>query len=382
MIAAATRHRSTRSVDLSIIVPTYNEVENAGVLVERLDECLVGTDWEVIFVDDDSPDGTASRIRELARNDSRVRLLHRIGRRGLSSAAIEGMLASTAPLIAVMDADLQHDEQLLPRMRDLFHADEELDIVIGSRHLAGGGVGNWSKDRQLISRLAARLSRSVLKAQVSDPMSGFFMLRRQVLDLVVRDLSGIGFKILLDILASSKRRLRIRELPYQFRTRAHGESKLDSTVAWEYLMMLLDKSLGRYVPVRFIPFAVVGGLGVLVHMAILWLLFRAAGTEFVIGQSVATLAAMTFNFFINNSFTYRDRRLHGWRLLRGWISFSIACSIGAVANIGIATYLFYATSSNGAWWIISATAGILVGAVWNYAVTSVYTWNKPHATAS
>jgi dolichol-phosphate mannosyltransferase len=373
---------STQSADLSIIVPTYNEAENVGVLVELLTDCLAGSHWEVIFVDDDSPDGTAARVRELARGDSRVRLLHRIGRRGLSSAAIEGMLASTAPLVAIMDADLQHDERLLPQMRDLFGADKDLDVVIGSRHTAGGGVGDWSKDRQLISRLAARLSHAILKTRVSDPMSGFFMLRRRVLDLVVRDLSGIGFKILLDILASARRPLRIRELPYQFRTRIHGESKLDSTVAWEYLMMLLDKSVGRYIPVRFIPFAFVGGLGVLVHLTILWLLFRAAGTEFVTGQSVATLAAMTFNFFINNSFTYRDRRLHGWKLLRGWISFSIACSIGAVANIGIATYLFYATSNDGAWWIISATAGILVGAVWNYAVTSVYTWNKPHPAAS
>jgi dolichol-phosphate mannosyltransferase len=277
-----------------------------------------------------------------------------------------------------MDADLQHDERLLPRMLAALK-DEGLDIVVGSRNVEGGSMGDWASERELASRVATRLSGLVLKADLKDPMSGFFMLRRELIDEVVHDLSAIGFKILLDIFVSAKRPLRFRELPYTFRNRHAGESKLDNVVAWQYIAMLLDKSVGRYVPVRFIAFAFIGGLGVFVHMAVLWLVFRGLGQTFVAGQTAATLVAMTFNFFLNNWFTYRDRRLRGWGLLRGWISFSLACSLGAVANVGIATYLFNTAPTGGIWWVLSATAGILIGAVWNYAVTSVYTWNQPKA---
>jgi len=364
--------------ELSIVVPAYNERQNVAALVSKLDQCLKGVDWEVIFVDDDSPDGTAQAVRELASTDTRVRVLHRIHRRGLSSACIEGMLASAAPYVAVMDADLQHDEQLLPRMLAALK-DDGLDIVVGSRNVAGGSMGDWASERELASRFAARLSGLVLKADLKDPMSGFFMLRRGLIDEVVHDLSAIGFKILLDIFVTAKRPLEFRELPYTFRNRHAGESKLDNVVVWQYIAMLLDKSVGRYVPVRFIAFAFIGGLGVFVHMAVLWLMFRGLGETFVAGQTAATLVAMTFNFFLNNWFTYRDRRLRGWGLLRGWISFSLACSLGAVANVGIATYLFNTAPAGGLWWVLSATAGILIGAVWNYAVTSVYTWNQPKA---
>jgi dolichol-phosphate mannosyltransferase len=369
---------SCQAADLSVVVPAFNERQNVVALVSQLEECLNGIHWEVIFVDDDSPDGTALAVRELASIDSRVRVLHRIHRRGLSSACIEGMLASAAPYVAVMDADLQHDERLLPRMLAVLK-DDGLDIVVGSRNVAGGSMGDWASERELASRLATRLSGLVLKADLKDPMSGFFMLRRELIDEVVHDLSAIGFKILLDIFVTAKRPLRFRELPYTFRNRNAGESKLDNVVAWQYIAMLLDKSVGRYVPVRFIAFAFIGGLGVFVHMAVLWLVFRGLGQTFVAGQTAATLVAMTFNFFLNNWFTYRDRRLRGWGLLRGWISFSLACSLGAVANVGIATYLFNTAPDGGIWWVLSATAGILIGAVWNYAVTSVYTWNQPKA---
>jgi dolichol-phosphate mannosyltransferase len=367
------------AAELSVVVPVFNERQNVAAVVSSLGQCLAGIRWEVIFVDDDSPDGTTQAIRALASTDCRVRVLHRIHRRGLASACIEGMLASSAPYVAVMDADLQHDERLLPRMFAALKDEEDLDIVVGSRNVDGGSMGDWTTERELASRFATWLSGLVLKVDLKDPMSGFFMLRRELIDEVVHDLSGIGFKILLDIFVTAKRPLHFRELPYRFRNRHAGESKLDNIVAWQYIAMLLDKSLGRYVPVRFIAFAFIGGLGVFVHMAVLWFVFRGLGETFVAGQTAATLVAMTFNFFLNNWFTYRDRRLRGWGLLRGWISFSLACSLGAVANVGIATYLFHTAPAGGLWWVLSATAGILIGAVWNYAVTSVYTWNQPKA---
>ena len=358
--------------ELSIIVPTFNERDNVIELVSRLKQCLAGYSWEVIFVDDDSPDGTADRVRALGRDDSRIRCLQRIGRRGLASACVEGMLASGSPYLAVMDADLQHDEKLLPQMLD-FLKETEVDIVVGSRYVQGGGIGDWDTSRAAMSRFATRLSRAVVPAELTDPMSGFFMLRRDVLTSSVHKLSAIGFKILLDLFASSPRALQFKELPYQFRNRHAGESKLDSVATWDYGMLLLDKLVGHIVPVRFVAFSLVGGLGVLVHLLVLSLLFIALKRPFVEGQAIATGVAMTFNFAINNLLTYRDLRLRGWKWLRGWMSFTVACSVGIVANVGIASYLYQSDVG----WGLAAAVGIVISAVWNYATTMVYTWHKP-----
>ncbi|MBK5929011.1 dolichol monophosphate mannose synthase [Halochromatium salexigens] len=363
-----------RAPTLAVVIPTYNEAENVPLIVERLRAVLTGIDWELIFVDDDSPDGTAQRVRAIARAHPQIRVLQRIGRRGLSSACIEGMLATSAPYVAVMDADLQHDETLLPTMLQQLRT-EPLEIVIGSRYVAGGGVGDWDDQRASMSRLATRLGQRLIKADLKDPMSGFFMLRTELLQDDARELSGVGYKLLLDLFATHPGPLRFRELPYRFRPRHAGESKLDEAVVWEYLLMLIQKWVGPMLPVRFIAFSLIGASGVLVHMLVLWISFKLADTSFLVAQSVATLVAMTTNFFLNNLFTYRDRRLRGWDLLRGWFSFVIACSIGALANVGIASWLFEAHS----FWVLSALAGILVGVVWNYAVTAVYTWKRPKA---
>lgn len=362
---------------LSIVVPTFNERDNVLELVRRLERCLEGRAWEVVFVDDDSPDGTAALVRRLARDNARVRCVQRVGRRGLSSACVEGILASAAPFVAVMDADLQHDEALLPQMLDVLEQGGT-DLVIGTRYSGGGGVGDWDASRARMSRLATGLSRLVVPASVSDPMSGFFALRRETFEASMRDLSSIGFKILLDIIASAPAPLRIRELPYQFRTRHAGESKLDSQAVWEYLMLLADKLIGRYIPVRFVAFAAIGGFGVLVHFAVLALVFGSLGASFAAGQTAAALVAMTSNFVLNNALTYRDRRLRGWGILRGWLSFTLVCSIGLLANVGVASYLFASDAA----WALAALAGIAVGAVWNYAVTATYTWRSAERAAA
>ena len=363
---------SKEKIELSVIVPTFNERENAPELLRRLQACLSDVRWEVIFVDDDSPDGTAQIIRQLAQEQDRVRCLQRIGRRGLSSACIEGMLASAAPYLAVIDCDLQHDERLLPAMLDVLEKDG-VDVVIGSRYVDGGGIGDWDGARAKISRFATSLSRLVVRADLTDPMSGFFMVRRSALEHAVRNMSGVGFKILVDLFASSPKPLRFKELPYEFRQRHAGESKLDGQAVWDYLMLLVDKLIGHIVPVRFVTFAAVGGIGVCVHLATVALLFRGLGTSFVASQAVATFVAMIGNYALNNLITYRDKRLRGWRWFAGLASFAVACSVGAFANVGIAAYLL----SQDADWILASLSGVIVGAVWNYAVTSVYTWGKP-----
>jgi dolichol-phosphate mannosyltransferase len=361
----------TGGPELTVVIPTLNERDNVGLLVELLDAVLNTVDWEVIFVDDDSPDGTSERIREISRRDRRVRCLQRIGRRGLATACIEGAMATSAPYIAVMDADMQHDEKLLPQMLMILKS-EPVDLVVGSRYVAGGGIGEWDAGRAKMSNVAARLSRIICKAEIADPMSGFFMLRREVLEAALRRLSGQGFKILLDILASSPRPLRFRELPYEFRERQRGESKLDTLVAWEYMMLIADKLIGHVVPVRFALFAFVGGTGLLIHMAVLWFALTVAGAAFDPAQASAAVVAMTSNFFINNLFTYRDRRLRGLALLRGLFIFYAICALGTIANVGIAGYIF---SRNEVWWL-AGLAGVAVGSVWNYAVSSVFTWKQ------
>ncbi len=357
--------------ELSVIVPTFNEAGNVGRMVALLDAALVAERWEVIFVDDDSSDGTIDRVRALALSDRRVRLIQRIGRRGLSSACMEGVLASTAPYVAVVDGDLQHDETRLPVMLEHLRRGD-VDIAVGSRYVPGGGVADWQSDRQSMSRFATWLAKKVGSAALNDPMSGFFMIRRDAFMAAVRNLSALGFKLLLDLMLSSPRPLRFVEVPYHFRNREAGESKLDASVMWDYGMLLLDKTVGRYVPVRFLSFSIIGGAGVILHMTVLGMALGLLNLSFAWSQGIATVLTMTVNFFLNNMLTYRDRRLKGPQLLVGLASFYAACSIGAFANVGVASYIF---EQQHRWWL-AGIAGVLVSAVWNYAATSLFTWRR------
>ena len=357
--------------ELSIVVPTFNESANVDELTRRLSEALRGIAWELVFVDDDSPDHTAEAVRRLAQRDARVRVIQRIGRRGLSSACVEGVLATSAPFVAVMDADLQHDERLLPSMLQTLRQ-SGLDIAIGSRYVVGGQIGEWDEQRAAISRLATRISHAVVPAELKDPMSGFFMIRREAFMDRVHSLSALGFKILVDLFASGTQPLRFVELPYEFRARHAGQSKLDSHVAWDYGMLLIDKLIGRWIPARFVSFGLIGSAGVIVHMAVLAALFTPGFVSFQLGQALAAAVAMVFNFFVNNLLTYRDQRLRGARLLRGLASFMLVCSVGAVANVGVAQFLF----SHEQGWVPAALIGIVVAAVWNFATSSFYTWGR------
>jgi dolichol-phosphate mannosyltransferase len=357
--------------DLAIVLPTFNESANVAPLVDRLEKSLHGIRYEVIFVDDDSPDGTADVVRLLAERRDNVRVLQRIGRRGLASACIEGILGTAAPYVAVMDADMQHDETVLSEMLRRIR-DENLDLVVGSRNIAGGSMGEFTQWRVKLSHLGRRLSLMGAEHELSDPMSGFFMVRLATFEQFAHRLSGIGFKILLDIVLSAGPALRIGEVPYRFGQREHGESKLDVVVGLEYFELLVDKHLGNVVNVRFVLFAMVGALGVGVHLLILSALRKFAGLSFETGQAVATFIVMILNFVLNNSVTYRDRRLKGWRFWSGLVTFCVACGLGVVANVAIASEAF----RRGVPWVLAAVIGLLFSAVWNYGITSMTTWRQ------
>ncbi len=360
-------------LDLAVIVPTYNEVDNVPEIIRRLDQALAGLNYEIIFVDDNSPDGTADRVRSLVAENARVRCLQRVGRRGLSSAVIEGLMATTAPVAAVIDGDLQHDESRLPVMLETLRR-ENAEIVVGSRYMEGGGFGDWSENRLRMSKLATAISLRLTGVELTDPMSGFFMVRTDRFRDRVGDVTGVGYKILLDTLSARGPRLALAEVPYEFRTRQAGASKLDNKVLLDFVELLIARTVGRYVPTKFIMFSMVGAFGVLVHMAILSGLFGTGIVGFAAAQATATLVAMTVNFFVNNFFTYFDRRLTGWRLLPGWLSFCAASAVGGLANVGLAVFLY---DNVGVPWVAAALAGIVVGAIWNYAITALYTWKEP-----
>ena len=340
--------------------------------MQRLACALNGISWEAIFVDDDSADGTIEEVRRVAGHDARIRGIRRISRRGLAGAALEGMLSTSAEFIVVMDGDLQHDETRIGEMLSLLRKDEA-DVVVASRYCkAELDISGLSERREFGSRLAIRLAQKLLQVNISDPMSGFFMLRRDVVDRVARRLSPQGFKILLDILASSPTPLRVREAPFSFRPQLYGESKLDSAVVLEYLGLLISKASGGHLSIRFLLFGLVGGSGVVINLGVLAVLL-ANHIGFAEAQTAAVLAAMISNYVLNNALTYRDRRLHGWQFLTGLVSFAALCGLGVVAAVGVSTLLYQAGMP---WWV-AGTAGAAMGSLWNYVASSAITWPAP-----
>ena len=356
--------------ELAVVIPVLNERDNIVPLVEAVSQALPGIDWEILFVDDDSVDGTTEAIAEAARRDPHVRLIHRIGRIGLASACVEGMLATTAPVIAIMDGDLQHDETLLPVMWKKLRG-EQLDLVIASRNIAGGSMGEFEAARFRLSQTGKRLAGLVAPRAMSDPMSGFFLVSREFFLEVVRELSQMGFKILLDLVASSPRPVRFAEVPYRFRNRKRGESKLSMAVEADFLLLVADKLMGRWIPVRYALYGLVGLCGIGVHLAILAILYRPAVVSLVQAQTAATITAIICNFFLNNTITYSDRKLRGFKkLLLGLLIYGAGCSVGAMVNLSLTNLL----ARSGVPGLLAGAGGMLVSSVWNYAIATVFTW--------
>ncbi|KUJ85730.1 hypothetical protein AVO45_01720 [Ruegeria marisrubri] len=365
-----------KPIELSVVIPTFNEVHNVAEIVKRLDSALSGISWEVIFVDDLSPDGTADAVRQLARSDQRVRLISRHNRRGLSSAVVEGGLAAASDVIAVMDGDLQHDESILPELYEKVVSGEAA-IASASRFLDEDRPEGLASDQRVkISNTGIQLANRLFDLDMSDPLTGFFVMRREVLLRALPELSEIGFKVLLDIIAASRPRPKVVELPFRFRERLHGESKLDSGVLYEFLLFFIEKKISRYVPLpaRFISFALINSIGILCHLAVFLFVERLFGATFAVAQLVATLAALTFNYTVNNAVTYNDRRLRGVDFYVGFVMFAVLCSVGIFANIGVATMLHHQYGE-----LIDlapAMAGALITVVWNYVATQAFVWGR------
>jgi dolichol-phosphate mannosyltransferase len=360
--------------ELSIIVPTFNEFGNVIPLYKEIKKALKTVKHEIIFVDDDSKDGTIDEINELIKQYDNVRLIHRIDKRGLSSACIDGFIASNSKYVSVIDADLQHEPALLSKMLQKIRSDK-LDLIIASRFLKDSVISGLSNTREKFSSIGNVISTMITGVKLSDPLSGYFMIKKNIVSPLIPKLSGMGFKILLDIVSTSRFsriKLNYLELPTHFRERNKGESKLDLLTILEFVTLILDKILGKYIPIRLVLFVIVGFSGLLLHMLVLAIMLKILNLDFVFSQIVATSLAMISNFFVNNIFTYRDRRLHGMAMLKGLISFSIACSIGGAINVASSTFIF----DRGVYWPIAAIIGCVFGFLCNYIITALTTWKN------
>ena len=365
------KYDDNKDIALTIVVPTYNEKLNVRPLVSLLDKALVDINWEVVFVDDDSPDGTADEVRELARTRLDVRVIHRIGRRGLSGAPPEGILSSAAPYVAVMDGDLQHDETVLISMIASFNADPELNLVIGSRNVEGGSSGNGlSGIRSFGSDMATVMARKLLKIRVQDPMSGFFMIKLESFREVVGELQRQGFKILTDLLSASRGSWKIKEIPFVFKERQYGQSKMDSAVTLEYFGLILARLTGGAISIRFVLFLFVGLTGILVQLLMVGFFLKVMFLSFFYSQILAVILAMTSNFFLNNILTYRDQSLSGKYILFGLLSFYFVCSLGAVANVAVANLVYNFVPL----WILASFFGSVISSIWNFMSSKWLTW--------
>jgi dolichol-phosphate mannosyltransferase len=358
---------------LSIVVPTFNERANVEALLNALSLVLADVSWEMILVDDDSPDGTWSAAKSLGTQDPRIRCLRRVGRRGLAGACIEGILSSSADFVAVMDGDMQHDEAVITAMLQALQ-EGGADLAVGTR---SGGLQHrdaMSPLRWRVSALGRAMLRLVLKSGIRDPMSGFFMIRRALVEEMAPHLSTEGFKILADILLTAPKPLRIAEIPYVFRPRTEGESKFGLLVALQYGGFVIHKLSGGLIPIRFVLFGAVGVFGLFVHLLILRLALSLAGVGFFSAQLIATYGAMSGNFLLNNKITFRDRGYRGAKVASAFLAFCLVCSVGTLANANLATWIF---ASRPSWWI-AGLSGALVSSVWNYAASQTFVWPRRH----
>jgi len=360
---------------LSLVLPTYKESENLPELLPLLAKTLQGLPYEVIVVDDDSPDRTWEIARKLAEKDDHLRVLRRVGRRGLSSAVIEGWLAARGDVFAVMDADGQHDLTLLPKLYEAVKS--KGGVAIGSRYVEGGSVGQWDERRHMMSKVATGMAIKLCKVPVKDPMSGFFALDRATFEKALPLLNPKGFKILLDLLIHVPRTTPVTELPFSFGLRTHGESKLSRQVQVEFLEYLYEAVFGRYISLTFVQYCIVGLLGVAVNSFVYWVSSRflfeetaAAFSDISLAFLLGIEAAILFNFYLNNAWTFSQAKLKGWRAVTGFIRYNAACAIGALAAYSVAYFLL--ARGFGEVWSVVLGSGVSV--IWNYTMSRLFTW--------
>jgi dolichol-phosphate mannosyltransferase len=356
------------SKTISIIVPTYNERNNITPLIERIAHALSNYDYEVVFVDDNSVDGTAEAAGALS-SKYPVKVIVRQHERGLASAVVDGLKHVTGQIVGVIDADLQHPPEVMPDL--LREIESGADIVIASRYVKGGACQGWGLTRRIISKGAVFLAHLLLPPtrQVKDPMSGFFMFNRQV--VAHANLKPTGYKILLELLMEGEFQ-NLAEVPYTFKTRSSGESKLNARQQIDYLKHIYSLMRRKGELLRFVKFCLVGLSGVLVNMGLLWLLTEFAGLFYLLSAAISIETSILSNFTLNDYFTFRDRRSPTLKsFLSRLVRFNLVSLAGLALNMGV---LWLLTEVFGVYYLLSNLCGIVVATLWNYLVNTWWTW--------
>tara|TARA_B100000965_G_scaffold403154_1_gene430636 strand:- start:105 stop:1196 length:1092 start_codon:yes stop_codon:yes gene_type:complete len=361
---------------ISIIIPTFNEVNNIKVLLFDLINILKNQDYEIVVVDDDSPDGTGEEVYNFMKNNNNIQLINRVGRSGLSSAIKEGLLFAKGEYLLVLDGDGQHDANCVV---DLINKIKESnsDMVIASRFLDPSLLRGLSGKRSLGSKLAnkaARISLSKNYSNLTDYLSGCFCVDIRRTELLIKKIEINGFKFLYELLALSKGHLQIKEVPLIFKERDYGKSKLDLAIVWDFLISILHNISYRILPRRAISFGLVGMSGVIVQLMITLLLTNLFLIDFKNALPFSVICAATSNFLINNQLTFRSNRLTNSALIRGLLKFLLVASLPVIANVGIATAFYQYISSDT---LIAQLAGIAIVYAWNYLASSLFVWNNP-----
>jgi len=358
---------------LTVVLPAYKERQNIEYVIGQL--TLADASHQiarVIYVDDDSPDDSAEYIKRLPTGSIPVDCIHRIGRQGLSSAVVEGVMLADTKYVAVMDADGQHKASDLMAMLDLLIR-QNLDCVVGSRFKTNKVIDSHVGMRHWISQRGNQLSNFVLKRELTDPLTGFFVFKRSLFLEVVREMRPTGFKILIEFLYRLRNhQIRLEEYAIAFATRYDGESKLDSKVILDFADQILGFATKGFLPDKFLGFILVGMSGLAVHFVTLYLFLFQFNLSFNPAQSIATLMAMTSNFSMNNAFTFRRNRLTGLQWLKGLFYFILVCSVGAFANVGAAAFM----NNHGQVWWLSAMLGVIVGTVFNFSMARFFVWKN------
>ncbi len=360
---------------ISIVIPTFNEVENIIPLLKKLTLIVNNFEYEIIVVDDDSPDGTSNAVNKYMQFNKKIKLITRIGRSGLSSAIKEGLIFAQGKYLLVLDGDGQHHPSFILNMLEAIKKDKS-DIVIGSRFLNTSKLEGLSNERSLGSKIANKMARISLHknySKLTDYLSGCFCVEKEITKKFIRKIEVNGFKFLYELLSLSKGELAVNEVPLIFKERRFGNSKLDIAIVWDFLISIIHNLTLRILPRRAISFGLVGISGVFVQLFITSFLVEIFRIDFYNALPFAVIFAATSNFLINNQVTFRSDRLKDLALLIGLLKFLIVASLPIIANVGITTAFYkYITADT----LIAQIAGIGIVYAWNYLASSSFVWKK------
>lgn len=361
---------------ISLILPTLNEEENLKVLLPNLHYILKDYSYEIIVVDDNSTDQSRKVAENLFSDEINGFIHHRIKLLGLSSAIYDGFNLATGEVVVVMDADLQHDPKILPQMIQSIISNNS-DICIASRNIENGGYGDLSRMRKFLSKSGIWIANFFLNMNLSDPMSGYFALSRDLFDEVKGRINPRGFKILLEIIYKSSN-IRIAHVPYHFKARRHGETKLTPAIGFEYLLALIDLKVGWIISYRFLQFCFVGFLGSCFNFMIFSLCMTL---KIPLLQSVFYAASfgMVWSFLANNFITFSESRYVQKKLLIGGAIYLIFSLPGLLVQISVTVFLFNLFSAvlnlNIHYYFIYIAA-VIFGAILNYFIHLKITWKR------